>query len=344
MRVLIDILHPAQVHFFKNLIFKLKRDRHEVLVTAREKDVATHLLDALGIEYHCLSRAGSGPAGKLLELPQRWMRLLRLCRRFRPDVMLAQTGVSIGPVGALLEVPRLALEEAEHARLQQIAGLPFATYIFTGTGYNRRLGARQVRFRGIWVQSYLHPRYFRPNPEPLIAAGIDPDEPYIVLRLVSWSAVHDIGLRGADEREALEALERLSRFGRVIISSERPLPEALKPYLNPVPPQHMHDLLAFASLYIGEGGTMAAEAAVLGVPSIFCSRLRCGYLTVLQDRYGLLRCTDSIAEGLEIAEKWLAQGGIRQIWRARNRKLWTESEDITEFMCRLIERVVSRRR
>jgi hypothetical protein len=54
-------------------------------------------------------------------------------------------------------------------------------------------------------------------------------------------------------------------------------------------PLDMHHVMAFASLYIGDSQTMAAEAGVLGVPFVrfndFVSRI--GYLRELEDVYEL---------------------------------------------------------
>jgi predicted glycosyltransferase len=36
MKVLIDMGHPAHVHFFKNTIWELEKRGHEVKVTARD--------------------------------------------------------------------------------------------------------------------------------------------------------------------------------------------------------------------------------------------------------------------------------------------------------------------
>ncbi len=340
MRVLFDVTHPAQVHFFKQLIWRLKREGHAVLVATREKDVAVPLLEGLGIEYRCLSRKGEGMLGMAGELIERYVRVMALARQFRPDVMLAQTGVSIGLVGALLHIPRLVLEEAEHAKLQQMLGLPFATKIFTGMGYTKDFGARQVRFRGVWVQSYLHPNYYRPGTKALVEAGIDLDRPYIVLRTVSWSAAHDRGLRGLSEAQLKEVVGRLERFGRVIISAEGDLPASLEQLRNPVAVQHVHDLLAHAKLYIGEGGTMAAEAAVLGTPAVFCNHLRVGYLVALEKEYGLAFNTNGLLEGLEVAEELLGRADLAGEWRGKHARLMEQTEDITAFMYELIRREV----
>jgi predicted glycosyltransferase len=127
MRVLFDIMHPAQAHVFKHLIWRLQREGHAVLITARQNDVTTDLLDAFGMEYVCLSRRRAGLAAMAWELVARNARLLQVSRGFRPDVMVARVGISIGPVGALLGVPRVVLEDTEHAWLQLALSIPFAT-------------------------------------------------------------------------------------------------------------------------------------------------------------------------------------------------------------------------
>ena len=43
-------------------------------------------------------------------------------------------------------------------------------------------------------------------------------------------------------------------------------------------------LLNYSSLYIGDGATVAMEAALLGVPSIYVSSIRTGYLDFLESR------------------------------------------------------------
>ena len=51
MRLLFDMGHPAHVHFFKNAIWELQKQGHEIKITARDKDVTLQLLDAYKIPY-----------------------------------------------------------------------------------------------------------------------------------------------------------------------------------------------------------------------------------------------------------------------------------------------------
>ena len=55
-----------------------------------------------------------------------------------------------------------------------------------------------------------------------------------------------------------------------------------------IPKSKIHDLLYYATMYIGEGASMASEAAVLGTPSIYINPLRLGYLDELEKKYGLV--------------------------------------------------------
>ncbi|PKL50387.1 MAG: hypothetical protein CVV39_01655 [Planctomycetes bacterium HGW-Planctomycetes-1] len=340
MRVLVDISHPSQVHFFKNLILRFRRNKDKVVITARHKDVTIDLLKGLNLKYICISQQKGSIWAMGLELILRYIRMWGIVRRFKPDILIAETGVTIGLIGALLRIPRIVEEDTEHAKLQRMLGLPFASVIMTGLGYLKSHGSRERKFKGVWVQSYLNPEYFTPYASVLTDAGIDVNKPFIVMRMVSWSAAHDTGLGGYSEKEYLDAAERLSKYGRVIISSESALPESIAQYENPVAPEKAHHLLAFATLYIGEGGTMAAEAAALGTPAIFCNPLPLGYLMAMERDYQLLYNCKNFPAGLEIAGKLLSDKNIKQLWRQRRQKLLDESEDINEFMFKIVRQIV----
>ena len=50
MNILFDINHPAHVHFFKNAIKILENSNHNIIITAREKEMTTYLLGKYNIE------------------------------------------------------------------------------------------------------------------------------------------------------------------------------------------------------------------------------------------------------------------------------------------------------
>jgi len=192
MRILIDILHPAHVHVFKHAM-SIWRDRgHEVLVTARDKDLVLELLDAYGIEHQLLSRQAKGLAGLFGELLVRDMRLLSVARKFRPDVLTGCAGVCIAHVARLLGRPSIVFYNNEEARLQNLLTYKFAHVVCTPACYRAHIGPKHVRYPGYHELAYLHPQRFSPDPSVLEAEGLEPGERFCVVRFVSWQASHDV--------------------------------------------------------------------------------------------------------------------------------------------------------
>ena len=68
MKILIDILHPAHVHFFRHFRNEMDRRGHTLLITARAKECSTDLLQRYGLGYTLVSRQRSGTAGLLREM------------------------------------------------------------------------------------------------------------------------------------------------------------------------------------------------------------------------------------------------------------------------------------
>ena len=341
MRVLIDITHPAQVHFFKQIIWRLQRQGHAVMVTSRQKDIAVDLLDTLGIAHTCISKKASSLAGMAVELIARDLALWKLARRFKPDVMMARVGVSVAPVGKVMGIPTVVYDDMEHAKLQAAISLRFATYVCTGEGFFKPLGPSQVSFNAQHVLSYMAPNYFTPSPEPLKRVGLDPDTPYVFVRLVSWQAAHDRGRAQSSIQSVETLIERLSPQVRVILSSEMPLPEHLRAYASPVSIEHAHDLLAYATLCIVEaGGTMAAEAAVMGIPTICYNTFELGYYLALKQR-GLIQQADDLDEAATVALDMLQHEHERQQYRQRRDQLLAESCDVVDFMMDMLNRAVA---
>ena len=116
MKILIDVLHPAHVHFFRNAVAELRRAGHEVLLTARDKDITRRLLEELGLRHTVLSAEADGLGGRARELLARNAKLLELVRGERPDVMASIAGVSTSPVGFLTRTPSYVFYDTENAK------------------------------------------------------------------------------------------------------------------------------------------------------------------------------------------------------------------------------------
>lgn len=336
MKIVVDINHPAHVHFFKNFIRQMKSRGHRLLITASDKDVSLQLLKNLGIEYTGLGSYGSSLIKRLINLPLLDLRMFRAAKTFEPDIFIGLGSVRAAHVAKALRKPCICFEDTEHSIEQIYLYAPFASVICTPSGFRRDLGKKQLWYNGFHQLAYLHPNCFAPDPGVLAQAGVSPGETYIILRFVSWKATHDVGQRGIKNKPALVRL--LERYGKVLITSEAPLVGELEKYQVDVPVDNLHHLLYYASLYIGEGGTMASEAAILGTYAFHLSTTakHCGVFYEL-NKYGLLEIYDDEEKAREKIIGVLEQPELKRECLKRRDDLLKEKIDMTMFTTWLVE-------
>jgi hypothetical protein len=345
MRILIDILHPAHVHFFRNFHDEMAGRGHELCITARDKDRSVDLLREYGLPYQQISAQQQG-GGLAVEMVRRTGRLLGVMRTFRPDVLTGIMGPSIAVAGRIRRVPAVVFYDTEFAVQTNRFVYPLAHSVCTPDCYQGRVRGRHVPYAGYHELAYLHPNRFRPDPDRLAAFGVSPDEPYAVVRFVSWQAVHDRrerGLTSAQKRNLIEVLR--ARGWRVLISSEAPLPPDLAEFQLAGPVEQIHHLLAYAQLIVGESATMSSEAAVLGVPAVFIATTGRGYTDDEEKRYGLVRhfTEDQYEQAVAVIEK-LCSDSPRELGQVARERLLAEKIDVTGWMVDYFESTFSRAR
>jgi predicted glycosyltransferase len=288
MRILIDILHPAHVHFFRHFYAEMTNRGHEVYVTARAKECSIDLLERYDLPYELISVQKSGAVGLSTELVQRTFRLLRAMRKFRPTVLTGIMGPSIALAGSLGRVPAIVFYDTEFATQSNWFVYPLAHSVCTPDCYQGRVRGHHVTYPGYHELAYLHPNRFAPDTGKLESFGLHVGEPYSLVRFVSWQAVHDRSERGLSIAQKREIVSLLEKHGRVLISAESDLPSDLDNMRVRGAVDDIHHLLAHAQTIVGESATMSSEAAVLGVPAVFIATTGRGYTDDQERRYGLV--------------------------------------------------------
>jgi predicted glycosyltransferase len=341
MRVLFDIVHPAHVHFFKNMIRLLEARGHQTRIVAREKDVTIGLLDRLGFEYESVGRSEKKSLfGQARELAVRNLTLARVAREFGPDVIMTRNP-SGAQVGRLLGIPAIFdTDDGRAVGIHYWSAAPFA-HVITTPDCTEPLGARHVTYPGYKQSAYLHPNYFTPDRSVLADLGVKAGERFFIVRFVEWVASHDTGEAGLRPDVQRSIVDEISRHGRVFVSHEGKIPPELASYQFPLSPDRMHDALAFADLLVGESQTMCAEAAVLGTPSLRVSSFagRLGYLGELENRYGLTYGyrPDQVGEFRAHLTRWLAEPSLRQSLSRKHQQLMTEKVDVARWFVDFLE-------
>ena len=287
MKLFIDIGHPAHVHYFKNTIKSLMKDGHTLMICAREKDVTHKLLKSYNIPFITRGKGGFGLFGKFFYLLKANLQLYKLAKNFEPDLFLSFASPYAGQVATILKKPHISFTDTEHAKLGILAFLPFCDFVITPKVYKNDLGNKHIRFDGYMEQSYLSSSYFNPNKKKLRNLNLKNNQQYVIIRLVSWDASHDIGERGFTKEYLIKLIQTIENYAKVFISSEGCIPKILEKYKLMINPIDIHDILYYATLFIGEGATMASECAVMGTPSIYVNSLTAGTLED-QEKNGLV--------------------------------------------------------
>ena len=269
----------------------LKEQGAEILVTARDKDVTTKILDELEIPYLELSKHEGGGVGALLkELIQRDYALYKVVKEFKPDVMASIGGTFIAHVGFLTRTTSVVFYDTENAKLQNLITYPLASFVVVPDCYEAWVPEKHhIRYPGYHELSYMAEEYFQPSKELAIANGLKDGADNFFIRIVSWDANHDIGEDGWSVKLLTEVTDYLSERGNVILSSEAELPGKLQQYAYQGKTSEIHHLMAFSRLFVGESATMASECAVMGVPSIYAAYTGRGYTNEQEKKYGLVR-------------------------------------------------------
>lgn len=340
MRILAEFSHPAQVHKFKNVFQALMNKGHQVLILSRNKDIMIELLDDYHLQHICLSDANYGLGKMAAELLLREFRVLKETFHYKPDLILSAHSVAITHAAFLLRIPCIVHDDTEHARLQQRLYMPFATHIVTNSVYKRDWGKKHIIIDSLEPLAYLHPNYFSPDIEIPKKYGIDVSEPYAVVRFISWRAAHDVGINEQSLAERKRVIDRLLNAGaeKVVLSCENGIERFVRKNVIQIKPQDMHHVIAFSSLCLSEGGSVANEAAVLGVPTVLINPLQAGIFDELE-RYGLILRAMTMEDAVTKSINLLNSSYSHQKWQQARKRLLGDKVDMTKAMTDFILRL-----
>ena len=340
MKILIDIGHPAHVHLFRHFALEMQQKGHEILFTCRDKEFEIYLLTQFGFNLKSFGKKYKSGIGKLWGLIEFDTRLLIKGLQFRPDIFISHGSMYAAHAAFFLNKPHISLEDTynfEQIRLYK----PFTKVILTADYEHPLKSKKVIRYAGYHELAYLHPKRFTPDKSVLQELGVDENEKYVIIRFVSWNASHDYGHAGISYENKIKVVDEFSKHAKVFISSERRLPNGLKKHQFKLAPEKMHNAIAFSSLVFGESSTMAEEAAMLGVPSIYLNNKSTWYTKHLEKEYGLVfNYSESNIDQLLAIEKgvWLLQkSGIKEQWQQKREKMLADKIDVTAFLVWFIE-------
>jgi uncharacterized protein len=282
MRVWIDLTNSPHVLVMRPVIEVLRRDGHEVRVTARDFAQTLGLLRRLRIDHVAIGRhRGERPAAKALGLAARSAALTRWARREqraagRPfDIALGHGSNDVSVAAALLRIPSSTMFDYEWAAVQHHLNCRLAAAVVVPDAIPperlERYGARgKLRpYPGLKEEYYLAD--LEPDRAVLAELGLDPARPIVVVRTPPEVSLYhrfenDLFARVLERLRQAAAERGVQAVILPRIASQRAELAGVPGFVVPAQAIDAQSLIACSDLVISAGGTMNREAVALGTP------------------------------------------------------------------------------
>lgn len=335
MNILIDIGHPAHVHYFRNMYYEL-RERHGVTVTCKSVPMIEELLTHYKIPYVTLGKKGATLSEKYLKQISFTTKLLKIMRDKHIDIALGNTPAVVH-CSKILQSNSLYVCDDDQCLLGRISPItaPYANVLMSPDVLKYERMHNAVYYPGYHELAYLHPNRFIPDTSIPEKYGLRDDEDYFILRFNAFKAHHDHNHGGMTLNQKRRLISILRDSGRVFITTEAQIDPEFERYRLPVKPYEMHDFMAQSKVFVSDSQTMSSEAAVLGVPSFRCNTFagKVSYLEEQEKRFGLTFGFQPHQFGwmLDKITESISNPNLKNEWGGKREKMLSRKIDVTSF-------------
>ncbi len=261
----VDITNLPHVLFFKNFIDK------GMVVTSREFGMLKELLTRHGIDSIEVGRhAGKDTKKKLIESLKRQVELAGIISKMDVNAAVSKQSVEMPRVAFGLKIPSVQMIDNEFAQEQNRLCVPLCSRIVVPEALDKSLlikqGADRERiktFDGIF--ELVNTRGFRPAKKVDVNLPGEPGKPgksgdYVLVRPEPGFASYFKG--SSNTREIIDELKKSHDV--FVIPRGHETYKGAKPLKN----EDSLSLIYHAKAFVGGGGTMNRESALLGTPTI----------------------------------------------------------------------------
>jgi len=277
LRVWLDLLTPKQILFFHPVIEELRSSGAEVLATSRRYREVGPLALMVGLDLKYVGERGSkGQEEQLIAATRRQAEMIPVVREFAPDVAVSIASAVCARVAFGLGISHVAVNDSPHSEVAGRLSLPLSQHLLCPwvIPYKawEQFGLRRdqiTTYRALDPAAWLKraplggpiPR-LDPSKKTITVRVQESDAPYLSKADMTWTDKLLSSMIDAFPDANLVALCRYDfqveeikgKFGSKCIVPDDVVSG--------------HALLSATDLFVGMGGTMNAEAALMGVPTI----------------------------------------------------------------------------
>ena len=275
MKIWFDLSNSPHINLFARMIGDLEGEGHEVVITCRPLANTIDLLDLHGFRYEVVGvHYGGKFAMKLLGFPIRVWQLWRHLRGMRIDVAISQSSFHSPLVAWLLRVRSIYMNDNEHA-MGNIPSFVFASKIMVPEFLTAEKLRKQwasprkvVNYPGVKEGIYLWELEERLR--DIGGARPSKTRPTVYIRPEPWTAQYYKGSRnflddlilGIKDQVDVIMLPRGKDQGLHYRGNRFTGVRVVDTALD------IADIAPDCDLFVGAGGTMTREMAVLGIPTV----------------------------------------------------------------------------
>jgi hypothetical protein len=269
---------------FQKLSESLGKRGHKVFKTTRRYREVQQLLRLKGIDATVVGEhGGKALADKLKASAKRTLELASVLEETKPDVAVSFSSPEMARASYGLKIPHIAINDSPHAEAVARLTIPLSAKLLTPKIIPKRAWTKYgISPENIVQYNALDPwvwlKDFKPDREILRQLGLDESKPILTFRTEESFAAYLLGKTQAETTVApvIKKILGESRGLQIVAVPryEEQVNALRQAFGNKIvvcgTVVDGPSLLYYSSVFVGAGGTMSAEAALLGVPTISC--------------------------------------------------------------------------
>jgi uncharacterized protein len=340
LKIWFDILTPKQVMFFRRAVTLLHNSGHEVLCTSRKYREAVELAKIKKLDLTFIgSHGGADRYDKLREGARRTYELAEVVKEFGPDVAVTFSSPEGSRVAFGLGVRHIGFNDSPHSEAVAKLTIPLTSKLYCPWV----IPHSEWSVYGLAKKNIVHYRALDPaawlkhQEDDIKEVKQDKKKMRVLLRLEESKASYIADKKVSTTKMIDSFVNELWHSANILILCryEDQISEVESRYGNKV--QVLRDvvdgvaLIKSIQLFVGAGGTMTAEAALLGKPTISIAPIQF-YVDKYLVKSGLVKRASNSRSLVRLGTKMIYDERYIQTQKKRATRILGRMEDPTEVM------------
>jgi len=303
---------------------------HKILCTSRNYSQVVDLAKLKHINLLIVGKhGGSGRKDKLKASAKRVDHLTDIISKLSPDLVISFCSPEASRVAFGLGIKHIVFSDSPHAEAVMKLALPFAQKLLIPWIIPKKefvkygiLESDIVQYKAIDAAAIVKNGL---DVKPIV---VNNPKKTIVIRLEESSAAYVLGKASISNSIIYKFSQEKEKYNVIVLARYKPQIENLrKEFGNKVRIMNKvidgKSLLSVTDLFIGSGGTMTAESALMGIPTISYDAVP-NYIEKYLVKMGLVKRETNPRNILQVARKMLTEGPKN---KEKSQKILNSMED-----------------